>query len=318
MNYILLFLLSILFLNAQALSPTHKLKANGAVTDILKDGDILYASTDNAYIDVFNLKTNTLQYTISFPTIKDFMGDIVRPKVYDIDKLENNNTILAVVQGNRGFSDVYLIIDKIPKLIIKDIKARMMIKRAKFLDENNILLGLLSNELVHYNLKQKKIIYKVQISAYTFSDIVLNKTHTEVITADESGVIHIINTQTGAKIKELEGKNVDNVYQIDYKGSTIICGGKDRRLSIYHRNTTQSYYIKSNFMIYSVGLSPSGNIGAYSANEENDITVFNTNTKQQIATLTASKTIITRILFTSETDIITASDDCNILFWKIK
>ena len=316
-RFIVLIILSVLAVHTKAISPIHKLKADGAVTDILKDGNYLYAATDNACINVFSLQNRRHLYKIDFPKITDFMGDVISPKVYDIDKLSGNDDLIASVQGNRGFANIYLIHNKKPVLIIKDVEAKMMVKRVKFLDKNTILLGLLSNELVRYDLINKKVVYRVQISAYTFSDIVLNKTRTEVITADESGIIHILNARTGKIIKELSGKNVDNIYQIDYQGSTIICGGQDRRLSIYHRNTSQSYYLMSSFLIYSVGLSPSGKLGAYSANEENDIKVFNTISKQDVALLQGSETVITRILFTSESELITSSDDPNILFWKI-
>ena len=314
---VVLIILSLYGLTATAIGPIHKLKASGAVTDILNDGNTLYAATDNATIDVFSLSSRRLLYKIAFPTISDFMGDVIKPKVYDIDKLSNNDALIATVQGNRGFANVYIIKNKKATLIIKDVESKMMIKRVKFVNENTILLGLLSNELVRFDIVNRKVIYRVQISAYTFSDIVLNKQRTEVITADESGIIHIINATTGKIIKELSGKNVDNIYQIDYQGSTIICGGQDRRLSIYHRNTSQSYYLQSSFLIYSVGLSPSGKLGGYSANEENDIKIFNTVSKQDVAVLQGSETIITHILFTSESEIITSSDDTNILFWKI-
>jgi len=314
---IALILLSGLGFYAKAINPIHKMKADGAVTDILKEGNILYAATDNACINVFSLQSRKILYKVSFPKITDFMSDVISPKVYDIDKLPGDERLVAAVQGNRGFTNIYLILNRKPILIIKDVDSKMMVKRVKFEDKNTLLLGLLSNELIRYDLLNKRVIYRVQISAYTFSDIVLNKARTELVTADESGVIHIINAKTGKIIKELSGKNVDNVYQIDYKGSTIICGGQDRRLSIYHRNTSQSYYLLSNFLIYSVGLSPSGNLGAYSANEENDIKVFNTITKQDVALLKGSETVITRILFTSESELITSSDDPYILFWKI-
>jgi len=316
-RFIVLILLSVVGFSANAIKPIHKLKADGAVTDILKDGNTLYAATDNASINVFSLQSRRLLYKVSFPKITDFMGDVINPKVYDIDKISGEDIIVASVQGDRGFANVYLIRNKKPVLIIKDVDAKMMVKRVKFMDKNTILLGLLSNELVRFDLLNKKVVYRKQISAYTFSDIVLNKERTEVITADESGIIHIIDAKTGNIIKELSGNNVDNIYQIDYKGSTIICGGQDRRLSIYHRSTSQSYYLQSNFLIYSVGLSPSGKFGAYSADEENNIKVFNTVNKQEVALLQGSETVITRILFTSESELITSSDDPNILFWKI-
>ena len=316
-RFLIIIFLSVFGLNAWSIRPIHKFIADGAVTDILKDGDMLYAATDNATINIFSISKNRLLRKITFPKITDFMGDVISPKVYDIDKLEGDQQLIAALQGDRSYANIYLIRNHKPLLIIKDVDAKMMIKRVKFLDKNTLLLGLLSNELVRFDLVNRKVIYRVQISAYTFSDIVLNKNRTEVITADESGVIHILDVKTGKIIKELSGKNVDNIYQIDYKGSTIICGGQDRRLSIYHRNTSQSYYLQSSFLIYSVGLSPSGRLGAFSVNENNDIKVFNTITKQEVALLKGSETVISRILFTSENELITSSDDPNILFWKI-
>ena len=318
MKYLLVVVLFVAFgFKAQALNPVHKLKADGAVTDLLKDGNTLYCATDNASINVFSLQSRKLLYRVSFPKIKDFMGDVINPKVYDIDKLPGKTNLIAAVQGAHGYTNVYLVEKTKITLLIKDVESKMMIKRVKFMNEQTILLGLLSNELVRIDIQTKKVIYRVQISAYTFSDIVMNKARTEVITADESGIIHIIDAASGKIIKELSGNNVDNVYQIDYKGSTIICGGQDRRLSVYHRNNAQNYYLQSNFLIYSVGLSPSGKIGAYSADENNDIQVFNTISKQKIALLQGSETVITKILFTSENELITSSDDPNILFWKL-
>lgn len=310
-------LFSVMGYSLCAISPIHTIKAQGAVTDILKEKNVLYAATANGAIDVFDIKTKRRMYTVNFPQIKDFMGDVINPKVYDLDKIPGNDALIAVVQGLRGFSNVYLISNKKLQLIIKDSESKMMIKRVKFIDANTILLGLLSNELVRVSLTNKQVIYRTQISAYTFSDIVLDTDRKEVVTADESGIIHIINVETGKMIKELSGNNLDNVYQIDYKNSTIICGGQDRRCSIYHRNTALNYYLKSDFLIYSVGLSPSGTLGAFSANENNDIKVFNTHSKQTVALLTGSETVITRILFTSESELITSSDDPNILFWNI-
>ena len=43
---VVLIILSLYGLTATAIGPIHKLKASGAVTDILKDGNTLYAATD--------------------------------------------------------------------------------------------------------------------------------------------------------------------------------------------------------------------------------------------------------------------------------
>ncbi len=176
---------------------------------------------------------------------------------------------------------------------------------------------MLSNEIILYDITNGKELYRKQISPYTFSDFVLNENRTRIITADESGIIHVIDTKTGETMKELSGNNVDNVYQIDQKKDIIVCGGQDRRLSVYNLATNNSYYISSSFLIYSVGLSPSGVKAAFSCNENNDIEIINTKTKSKQSVLSAHKSTITKILFIAEDKLFTSAEEDVIYYWEL-
>ena len=309
---LLLFIANTVF----GISPKYSIKTKGNVTDLIFESNKLYVSTDNGSICVFSIPSKKLLKTYSFANIKDFAGDNIAPKVYDIDKITGKNIIVSVSQGMRGFSNVFITKDGVSVKIITDIKSKLMIKKVKFIGENKVLLGLLSNEIVLYDIINKKEIYRKQISAYTFSDIVLNKAKTKIITADESGIIHLIDAKTGNSIKELSGNNVDNVYQIDFKGNIIVCGGQDRRFSVYNISTHKSYYLSSSFLIYSVGLSPTGKYAGYYCNEDNDVKVINTASKSEVAILNGHDATLTKILFISDTKIFTGAEENVVYYWE--
>ena len=312
--YILIFvLLSQIVLG---IKPKFSITAKGNVTDLIYENNKLYVSTDNALICIYSTLSQKLLNTVKLPDIKDFTGDNVAPKVYDIDKLKNENAILSVSQGIHGFSNVFIYKNGKLSKILSDTKNKLMIKKVKFVSQNKILLGLLSNEIILYDLLTKEQIYRKQISAYTFSDIVLNEDKTKLVTADESGIIHLIDVKTGKAISEFSGNNVDNVYQIDYKKNIVVCGGQDRRFSVYNISNHKSYYLQSDFLIYSVGLSPSGKVAGYSCNEQNDIQIVNTLSKIKLQKLQAHESTITKILFLSDNKLFTSAEETKIYYWE--
>ena len=310
---ILLFVSSTIF----GITPKYSIKTKGNVTDLVFEGNKLYASTDNGSICIFAIPSKSLIKIYTFPNITDFMGDEIAPKLYDIDKIIGKDIIISVSQGARGFSNLFITKNGKSTKIITDLKSKLMIKKVKFISETKVILGLLSNEVILYDIINKKEIYRKQISAYTFSDIVLNKDKTKIITADESGVIHMIDAKTGKSIKELSGNNVDNVYQIDFKKNIIVCGGQDRRLSVYNLSTHKSYYLNSSFLIYSVGLSPSGKYAGYYCDEENNVQIINTANKSKLAILEGHNATLTKILFITENKLFTSAEENVIYYWEL-
>ncbi len=78
-----------------------------------------------------------------------------------------------------------------------------------------------------------------------------------------------------------------------------------------------SYYKEFSFLIYSAGLSPSETLAAVASDEENNVTVFNVNSKENICNLTQNRSTLTNILFINENEIIVSSDDKKINFYKL-
>ena len=137
-----------------------------------------------------------------------------------------------------------------------------------------------------------------------------------MVTASESGQVILSDTKTGKTIKEFKPLNLDKIFQLAYKNDVVITAGQDRKIAIYNKNE-KPYYIRSDFLVYSVALSPSGRIGIYSSNTDNDLQLFNTQTKKKLHTLKGHYAIPTTIKFYDERSLFSAGYENKIFYWRI-
>jgi DNA-binding beta-propeller fold protein YncE len=311
-----LFFCLILFLNLNAkdLEPNFSLIASGAVTYLVLKEEKLYVATTASSLDIFDINTKEKIDSIKTSKIKDFTGDIIDSKIYSVDVLEDN--ILLVSQGEKGGRNLSIFNNGKIFNLIED-KERLFIARAKFLDENHLIFALLSNQIYLYDIKNKKILKELQISQSKFSNFKLTSDKTKVVVSDESGILTMLNSKTFEIIKTFKNQNLDNVFQVDIKNDIILTAGQDRRSAVYSLDGRISYYKEFSFLIYSAGLSPSGTLAAVASDEENNVTVFNVNSKENICNLTQNRSTLTNILFINENEIIVSSDDKKINFYKL-
>lgn len=302
------------FLNAKDLTPFYSLDTSGGVTDLLINDEKLYVATTASAIDIFDINTKEKIDKITVAKITDFTGDEIDSKVYSVDVLDKD--ILILSQGKNGGRNIDIYKNKKLERIIFD-EDRLFIARAKFLDENHIIYALLSNQLYLYDIKNKRISKEIQISQSRFSNFSLTNDKSRIIVADESGNLTMLDSKTFDIIRTFKGQNLDNVFQVDIKNDLIITAGQDRRTVVYNINQNNSYYKDGSFLIYSAGLSPSGKLGAFASDEENNVTVFDTNTKKDLYKLTQNKSTLTNILFLNENEIFVTSDDKKINYYKL-
>jgi WD40 repeat protein len=311
---IFIFSLSISNINAKDLNPQHSLMASGGITDLVLQEDKLFVATTASSVDIFNIKTNEKIDSIKMPKIKDFIGDIIESKVYSVDVLKKD--ILILSQGENGGRNINIYKDGQMQSIIEDTQ-RLFIGRAKFLDENHIVYALLSNQIYLYDIKNKKVLKEIQISQSKFSNFKFTQDKSKIIICDESGVITMIDSKSFEVLKTFKSQNLDNVFQIDIKNNLILTAGQDRRAAVYNINTNEAYYKEFSFLIYSVALSPSTNLAAVASDEENNVTIFDTRTKENLYKLFQNKATLTNILFLNENELIVTSDDKQINYYKI-
>ena len=316
-KFIFVFLSVFLYLSnifAKDLTPNYSLKTSGGVTDLVLKNENLYVATTESSVDIFNINTKEKINSIKVPKIKDFMKDTIEARIYSIDVLENN--ILILSQGESGGRNIDIYKDGKLNKIIED-KDRLFIAYAKFIDENHIVYALLSNQIYLYDIKNKKVVNEVQISQSKFSNFKLNEDKSKIVVADESGILTLLDTKDLNPIKRFDTLNLDNVFQVDMKKDIFITAGQDRRCAIYSLDEKISYYKEASFLIYSVALSPSAKLAAFASDEENNVTIFNTTTKENLYKLTQNKTTLTNILFINENEIFVSSDDEKINYYKL-
>ncbi|MDX1807949.1 MAG: WD40 repeat domain-containing protein [Sulfurospirillaceae bacterium] len=312
-KYFLFFLFFLVVLQAKELTPSYTLKVNGDIVDMMISSGKIYVTTDSSSVDIFDIATKKLEKVIKFKKIKDFLGELSDVRIYSVDK--DKDRLLFVTQGEKGYSRIYLYQEGVNKLLL-DENSEMSIMKAMFLSGNKIIFATLSSQVVVYDMKNKKIVYNKQISESKFSDFVLNIMKTKLLLADESGDTKLVDVSDGSIEKVFKGKNLDNVYQIDYKDHVIATAGKDRRCAVYWDNNSHSYYKSSNFLIYSVGLSPFGKLCAYASDDKNNIVVFETQNGEDLYKLSGNESPISNIVFADKNSLFTTNKN-KIKFWKL-
>ena len=315
MKGLLFFCLSIWLSAAESFAPVASVELNGTAKDmVFVDGELVVA-TDMGHIEIYKMPQREKVKEVSIPDVKDFMGDMIPARVMSTDKIAQKYLLLSD-SGKGGYADLFIHENgKTVKVIGPEDKKALI--KARFIDENRILLGYLSNEAALFDLRTGKEKYRVQLSESKFSDFALNEKRDRAVFSCESGVLSVISVEDGKVIRTLEGQNVDNVYRVDFKRDTVSGAGQDQRGSIYDVKTGRGSYIKGNFLIYATALSPSAKRVAFAMNEKNDITIFDTESKMKIAVLKGQKSTLNVIIFVDEERLYSASDDSTVMVWDI-
>jgi len=314
-SILFLILSSITLYAAIAITPTQEIQTNGTVKDMVLRDDMLLMGTDNGVLQVYDYKNKVFTKNITLEKVKDFVGDEVPARVFSIDKIEGSYLLLSD-SGKGGYANLWMHENNVTTKLVSATDKKAAIK-ARFIDKEHILLGFLSNEAALFDVQSKKELFRVQLSESKFSDFALNEEKSQAVFSCESGVLNVIDTKTGKLLKELKGLNVDNVYKVDYKKGIISGAGQDRRGSLYDVDSGKGETIEGSFLIYATALSPSTKKVAFTMDEQNNITIFNTNTKSKLAELKGQKSTLNTIIFKDENVLFSSSDDNTVMMWNL-
>jgi len=282
----------------------------------LVEDDRIVIGTTKSEAKVYDYKNKKFTLTIKIPQIKDFMGDTIEASVSSVD-YNSGRYLLLNDSGVGGYSDLR-IYENNKTTDIFTPKDKFPIIRAKFVDKDNIIMGFLSNEIALYNLKDKKLVYKKQLSPSKFSNFSLNKEKTLAAFTCESGEVAVVKPLTGEVVKVLSGVNVDNVFDVDIQNGYVSTAGKDRRAGWYEIKTGKGDYIQGKFFVYATALSPDASLAAYAMDENNDISIYNLFMKSLKYKLKGQRSTLNKIIFKDMDTLFSASNDNIVIMWKLK
>jgi len=295
------------------MTPTHIFKAIGYVSDFVVANNKLYTASDEGVVSVFDLKSKKLIESITLEPITTETGELQAPRILSIDYL--NGKILLVSIGKNLFRNVWIYQNHILKKIITE-DAKLTIKEARFLDNEKIVLATFASEILVHDITENYMLYKRHITQSTLGDITLTKDKKHLIMADESGEARILNVKTSKTLQILNSQNVDNIFHIAHANGVTLTAGQDRRIGVYQKDLPP-YHLKSGFLVYCVGITPSGKIGVYSSDEKNTLQLFETKTKKRLHQLKGHKRLVNQIKFVNEKELYSSENSPYIYYWKL-
>ena len=317
MKKLLLLLTSIIFaFSLPIIKPYKFYRYNYYISKVAFNKKYLIVGLENGHILINDFKTNKKLSEIVLPKIHDFMGNLIAMPIYSLDISPNSENLLILTQGENA-TRILSIYNFKTKKITKYFQSKKLFMQARYINNNEILLALLSDEVLLYNLKTKKFLYDHQIGNYVFSTFALNKNKTKAVIGDESGVAHIINTKTGKKLEDLIGYNKNKTIALDFVKNYVINGSDDKRVAIYNINTKQMIYkMDDKFLPYAVALSPKLDKFSLQYDENNNILV-STIYGKSLFLLKGHQMPLINMKFLNENTIISYSPS-EIIIWKLK
>ncbi|WP_457597125.1 hypothetical protein [Hydrogenimonas sp.] len=312
-------LLSLLSISTAAVTvePAHRIDVEGNVVDMIVKGDTLYAATDAGKLEVYDWRKRTPLYEIAFETIHDFMGDPMKPKVFCVDA-DSRGRLAIMVQDEEGERILYLYDPETKKRTrLLDKKDHIQMREARFIDDGHLLIATMSNELMLFEIASHTFKWRNKLSLSTFSDFQLSEDRTKAASTCESGIVYIVDTQSGKILKKLEGGNKDNVFKVDFKNYHVLACGQDRKAVLYSLGHAKPVIFETKFLVYAGALDKKARLSAFQYDEANDIAIFDNRTKSMRYLLKGQQSVLNNIYFIDDKTLISSSDDSHIMIWRI-
>lgn len=295
--------------------PYKVIEAHSSVISSALIRDMLYLGTDSGQVNIYDMKSEKFLEPIVLPKIKTHFTDDEFAKVFSIDELNGVLMVLSETSYGKRLLHVYETVEG-KRVETKTINLdNESIKKALFLNPKTAVIGSLSNEIYFLNLDTGKIDFSKKFSIASLSDFELSEDKSKIAVGCESGIVYIFDAKERKVLDEL-GFHKDNMYDIEYKNGAIITGGVDRHAGVYSQGVIGM--MRSNFLVYAVGLSDDGKIGAFMSDDLSDIDVFDVNSKRILARLKTMQSTINGIHFIDENSLISVAYEKKVKFWRFR
>lgn len=306
---LLLIMLYALTLWGGTVTPKISVKTTSPVLDFVVR-DTIWAGTDGGEILKIGFNGKIVS-TQKLDPIKNSWGESVVPKVMSIDLSPDQKTLAVATEEGR------IVLLKEEKKISTSFHTYSVIKKISYVSESKLLIILLSNEVIWFDLHSNKTLKSISTGTSPLSDMSISNDRKLAAVTGEAGSVSLIDTQSMKIIRTIQGGNVDNVYKLDLQNGFIVTAGQDRRAIIYTIDGKRYVRYNGSFLIYSAALSPSASRMAAAMDENNVISVFDTAKRTKIALAKGHGATLNRIVFIDEKRFVSSADENKILLWEL-
>ncbi len=293
--------------------PITTIEASGLVSDFVEDAGYLYVATDAGVVDIIDLSSQKIVKQINFEPMETSTGEFIPTRIHSVDRFQGKT--LLVTSDISAYRNVWIDDGNDLKKII-DEKRHLMPKSALFTSDGKIVFGTFGSDVSLYDNEENYQLYDTHISESTMGGMVLSHDKKKMVISDESGTVRVLDVESSKIEKVYSSEHVDNIYRVAYSNGIIVTAGQDRRVGVYAENK-KPYHIKSDFLVYCVGLSPSGRMGVYSSGLAHDLQLFNTRNGRKADRLIGHFATPNKIMFINENSLISTGDENRIFFWQI-
>ncbi len=300
-------------LYTKEIHPITTIEASGLVSDFVEDAGYLYVATDAGVVDIIDLSSQKIVKQINFEPMETSTGEFIPTRIHSVDRFQGET--LLVTSDISAYRNVWIDDGNDLKKII-DEKRHLMPKSALFTSDGKIVFGTFGSDVSLYDNEENYQLYNTHISESTMGGMVLSHDKKKMVISDESGTVRLLDVKSSKVEKTFSSEHVDNIYRVAYSNGIIITAGQDMRVGVYTENK-KPYHIKSDFLVYCVGLSPSGRTGVYSSGLKHDLQLFNTKNGKKTDLLIGHYATPNKIMFINENAIISTGDENRIFFWQI-
>jgi WD40 repeat protein len=300
-------------LHAEDIAPIATIQASGFVSDIAEEDGYLYVATDNGVVDIIDLHSQKIVRQIHFEPIPRSGGILTPARIHSIDRFRGKT--LMVTSAADSYRHVWVEENGTLEKVI-DASKHKMPKHAFFDKSGKIVMGSFGSDIMRYDTLESFNLYERHISESTLGGMVLDTKREKMVLSDESGRVQLVDINSSRVLQEFTSEHVDNIYRVAYANGIIITAGQDRRVGVY-LGTDRAYHLKSDFLVYSVAISPSGNMALYSSGTEHHLQLFDPQTGKKGDRLVGHQATPNKILFVTEKAIISAGDEDTVYFWLL-
>jgi len=315
-GFIFVFIMFFAFiLEAGKIEPVGSVKINAAVLDMVIRQDRLYVATDKSSVVIYSLDGLKELSVIKVRQIHDFVGELIDADIYSVDVLDNK--ILLLAQAEDGYSELFVKKgEKIEKVL--DKSAQLYAKAAKFVDSDKVIMALMSDEIVLYDINAKKTIYRKSAGEYFFSAMAISPSRSEIAVGDEGGEVVVLDTATGDVIRRFVNVNKDKILSLDINEDFVAAGSRDKKVVLYDIDMQTHKEKRGDFFVYVVGISPKSGYLLFGDNERFDLKIVDSITFDTKYILVGHKNIVNKAVFIDENRLITGSESGEIKIWRLK